>query len=81
MKTTIKSQSEKKLTLEIEINLEGSMLEMEEKILEALNHAGSIATLKALERFDADGSPIEIGNQKLSSKGLQKKTSRHRMER
>ena len=67
MKTKIKSQSAKKLTIEVEINLEGSMLEMEENIMEALNSAGNIATRKALEKFDTDGSALEIGNQKLTS--------------
>jgi len=37
---------------------------------DALNEAGQIATEELLKRFDMDGSPIKIGNSKLTSKGL-----------
>ena len=45
------------ITLEVKVKLSGSMLEAEESILAALNETGCLATGKALERFDADGSP------------------------
>jgi hypothetical protein len=52
------------ITLEITVNLSGSMLDSDESILGALNDAGCIATGEALSRFDTDGSRIEIGDTK-----------------
>jgi hypothetical protein len=57
------------MTIEVKVNLSGSMLDMEEGILAALNEAGCLATNKALERFDSDGSRIEFGGVKWFSKG------------
>src|ERR1035438_10083404 len=57
------------ITLEVRVKFSGSMLEAEESILAALNETGCLATGKALERFDADGSRIEIGGVKWFSKG------------
>jgi hypothetical protein len=62
------------ITLEITVNLSGSMLDSEESILGALNDAGCIATGEALSRFDTDGSRIEIGDTKWFTKGRQPKT-------
>ena len=81
MNAKIKKRSERKLTMEIEIDLEGSMLSMEENIERALNSAGIIATAEALKKFDSDGSPISIGNRKLTSKGSLKKTTKLRMDK
>ena len=49
------------------------MLDFEEVIQQRLNEAGVLATQEALGRFDADGSPIQVGNTKLTSKGKLKK--------
>jgi hypothetical protein len=62
------------LTLEVKVSLSGSMLESEEAILKALNEAGCLATGRALERFDTDGSPILFGGTKWFSKGALPKT-------
>ena len=62
------------ITLEVRVKFSGSMLENEESILAALNETGCLATGKALERFDADGSRIEIGGVKWFSKGQLPKT-------
>jgi hypothetical protein len=62
------------VTLEVKVQLSGSMLEAEERILAALNEAGCLATGKALERFDTDGSRIELGGVKWFSKGKLPKT-------
>ena len=43
-------------------------------IRDGLNEAGCIATQSALRRFDADGSPIVIGDSKLTSRGRVNKT-------
>jgi len=68
MSTTIISQNSAKLILQIEIPLEGSMMQMEENIQDALNDAGRLATGKALETFDTDGSPIILGKTKLTAR-------------
>ena len=45
------------------------MLVAENAICDALNEAGTIATANYRKRFDTDGSPIVIGQTKLTSKG------------
>jgi hypothetical protein len=62
------------VTLEIKVQLSGSMLQAEERILAALNKAGCLATGKALERFDTGGSGLELGGVKWFSKGKLPKT-------
>lgn len=64
------------ITLQIQINLSGSLMEAEERILEGVNEAGKLATQQAIERFDTDGSPIRMGDVKwtrrtASPKGYQ----------
>jgi hypothetical protein len=62
-----------KLTIEITVDLEGSMLEMEEMIQKSVNELGQIETAEALKRFDTTGEAIEIGGLKMTSKGTGKK--------
>jgi hypothetical protein len=62
-----------RVTVQIEVTLSGSMLACEESILNALNEAGSAATREALQRFDTDGSRLELGGQLWFSKGRQPK--------
>jgi len=62
------SQTQRSVVIQIEISLEGSMMQMEENIQDALNEAGCLATGKALETFDADGSPIVLGKTKLTAR-------------
>ena len=45
----------------------------EERIQEALNEAGCIASREALRDFDTDGSPIQIGPEIWRTKGQQPK--------
>lgn len=68
MPVEIISSKENKLTLQVQIDLSGSMLEMEERILAACNEIGALSTEKALDRFDTDGTPIMIGEKKIHSK-------------
>jgi hypothetical protein len=68
MSRTVISESSQKLVLQIEIALEGTMMQMEENIQDALNEAGCLATGKALETFDTDGSPIILGKTKLTAR-------------
>ncbi|MCB9074045.1 MAG: ISKra4 family transposase [Leptospiraceae bacterium] len=63
-----------KVYIEIEIKLTNSMLETENIIQSSLNEAGCLATGKALERFDTDGSPMLLGNVKFTSKGKEPKS-------
>ena len=58
-----------RVTLQVEVELGGSMLDMESSIQEAVNGIGTLATGEALRRFDTDGAGIEIGGEKWSSKG------------
>ena len=51
------------------MDLSGTLLEMEAAIQEASNAVGCCATKEALERFDTDGSPIRVGEIKLTARG------------
>ena len=62
------------ITLEVKIDVSGSMLTAEEAILSGLNEAGCVATGEALKQFDADGSRITMGGVKWFSKGRLPKT-------
>lgn len=68
MSASILSCDEEKIVLRIEVPLKQTMLEGEESLLQALNDAGSLATSELLNRFDADGSPIVIGNTKYTKR-------------
>lgn len=68
--TKIIHQSDGTLTIELTVKLDpSSMLKSEDNILAALNEAGCVAAEAALAQFDTDGSPIVIGETKLTSKG------------
>jgi hypothetical protein len=68
MSVKIISNNNNKLTLQVEVELSGSMLEIEDKIQAACNAVGSLGTEKGLEHFDADGTPIIIGEKKIYCK-------------
>jgi len=69
MAAVIVARSDAAFTIQVEIPYASSMLDFEEAIQRSLNQAGTLATTEALQRFDADGSPITIGDTKLTSKG------------
>jgi hypothetical protein len=69
MPATIVARTESAFTVQIEIPYDSSMLAAEETIQQRLNEAGTLATGEVLQRFDADGSPIQVGDTKLTSKG------------
>ena len=72
----------KKITLQIEIELDpNSMLNSEEQIAQALNDAGTRASKEALVQFDTNGKAINVGSEKLTSKGQEKKNTRHPTDR
>ena len=56
-------------TIELKLDISGSMLDVEERIQSALNEAGVVLTQETLKRFDTDGSPILTGPIKWTSKG------------
>lgn len=61
------------VTVEVTVQLNGSLLEMEGAIQEATNAVGRRVTQEALQRFDADGSPIRVGEIKLTARGRDRK--------
>lgn len=63
------ARKEKEITLQVTVKLSGSLMEMENSILDACNEVGCLATEEALQQFDTDGSPILVGNIKMTSKG------------
>jgi hypothetical protein len=67
--TQVVRRSGEEVTIEVTVRLSGSLLEMEEAILEATNAVGCCATEEALGRFDTDGSPIRVGETKLTARG------------
>ena len=67
------STSNSEFTIQLTFQFNKSMLQGEMDILNTINLAGTMATEKLLKNFDADGSPIKIGNQTFTSKGLQGK--------
>jgi len=68
MTATIKNRIGSLLTIEVTIELTGSMLEMENNIQDEVNRVGQLATAEALKTFDTDGSPIIISKTKLTAR-------------
>jgi hypothetical protein len=69
MPATIVARTESAFTIQVEIPYSSSMLHAEEAIQQRLNEAGTLATGEVLRRFDTDGSPLQVGDTKLTSKG------------
>src|SRR3954467_193895 len=69
MSAALVARSEAAFTIQVEIPYASSMLDFEEAIQQRLNEAGVLATTEALQQFDADGSPIQVGDTELTSKG------------
>ncbi len=67
-------RQENSVTIQIQVSLSRSMLETEEAIQQALNQAGVLATTEALKQFDTDGSPLDLGDTRWTSKGQEPKT-------
>lgn len=61
------------VTLEVRVDITGAMLDVEERIQQALNEAGVLVTQEALKRFDTDGTAIMTGAIKWTSKGQEEK--------
>src|SRR3954468_20472701 len=69
MPAALVARSESTFTIQVEVPYGSSMLDAEETLQQRLNEAGTLATGEVLRRFDADGSPIQVGDTKLTSKG------------
>jgi len=63
------SRTANQATVQVAVRLQGSLLDMEAAIQEAINTLGCCATEEALKRFHADGSPIRIGALKSTARG------------
>src|SRR4051794_39415372 len=74
MAATIIERQENVVTIQISVELGRSMLQTEEAIQQALNEAGVLATGEALKQFDTDGSPLQFGATRWTSKGQEPKT-------
>lgn len=66
---SIKRKTENEVTIEIKIPILNTMLGGEEVILQGINAAGILATRELISHFDSDGSIIEMGGVRMSSKG------------
>jgi hypothetical protein len=79
MKTTVKVGAKitkiesEQVVIEVSIPLVRSMLNGEDVIQAAVNAVGMLGTSELLKTFDTDGSPINICNLNLTSKGLVQK--------
>ncbi len=74
MTAEIITRNGNELTLQVTITLEGTLLEMESSILDGCNEIGCLATQEALLKFDTDGSPIQVGETKLTARNKDNKT-------
>ena len=68
------ARARNKITFQVTIDLTGSLMEMENKILDGCNEIGSLATAEALQKFDTDGSPVKLGTVKMTVRGKDNKT-------
>ena len=68
-------RSGKDVTIEVTVELGRTLMEMEETIQEATNAVGCRATEEALKRFDTDGSPMRVGEMKLTARARDAKDS------
>ncbi len=74
MTAQIISQANGELTIQVKVSLKGSMLESEQSIVESVNQVGMLATGEALKQFDTDGSPLVMGDLKLTARCKNGKT-------
>jgi len=61
------------LTIQVTVNISGNMLDAEERIQQAVNEVGCLATQQALKQFDTDGSAITTGGIKWTKRGSNRK--------
>lgn len=69
MDTLLQQLPNGEISLTVRFTPSGSILEIENQIQDAANAVGSAATQHALQRFDADGRDLRVGDLKLYSRG------------
>ena len=72
--TEIIARNGNELTIRITIKLTGSLLEMENTLLDSCNEIGCLATREALQKFDTDGGPLKLGGTKITARVKTNKT-------
>jgi len=70
----ILSHNANKITIQVIVKLSGSLLDMENAILDGCSEMGCLATTEALQKFDTDGSPLKLGDTKLTVRAKDNKT-------
>jgi hypothetical protein len=73
MTATVQHVHDNEVLVQVRVSLGRSMLDNEKSIQRALNEAGTALTQKALERFDTDGTPIEVAGVRMTSRGQRPK--------
>lgn len=73
MSAQLIKQNGHELTIQITVNISGSMLEAEEHVQRAVNEAGCLATQQALKQFDTEGSAIIIDGIKWTKRASNRK--------
>ncbi len=68
------SKNGHEVTIQLTVDVSGTMLEAEARIQDACNEAGRLASVEALKRFDTDGSPIVMGAIKWTKRCAAPKT-------
>lgn len=69
MSAQVVNKSGDEITVQVKVKLNGSMMDMEKSIQQAVNDVGATSTQEALKKFDTTGAPIQIGDVRLFSKG------------
>jgi hypothetical protein len=68
MGATIIRKDNDELVIELRVPVSSNFLDFEKQVQDELSNAGRLLTERGLEDFDADGSPIIIGNTKYTAK-------------
>jgi hypothetical protein len=76
MAACIIHQAAHELTLQVKVNISGTLLDAEERIQDAVNEVGCLATQEALKPFDTDGSATCAEHSRSISQGGIKWTAR-----
>ena len=64
MAAQYKLEPDGSISITLNIKPQGSMLEQEEQIAEAVAEVGRLATVLSLNSFDTDGQPVIVSNVK-----------------
>lgn len=76
MAAQYKMEPDGSITITMKIKPEGSFLEQEEQIAVAVAEVGRLASELSMKAHDTDGRPLIVENQKYTSRGVEKKTTK-----